>query len=434
MSIHTRQTLQTMTISAARIALGGFTSIVIARELGPQGRGAYAVVVTVATTAVVLGNLSIDASHTSLWANARTRDHTAISANSLFFGLVVGTFSALITELVIALLGPGVIRIPGNGVLVLALAAIPCSMTAVYLNNALLLRGRIETVNWGAFLSICIPSLILLLLILAGEVTLEWLVALWTVSAAIPLAILLPAIRPRLRNCDFVLGRRALSMGLRYHIGSMALYLLLRADVLILNALTSTTAVGIYAVAVSLAELTRVAADCISQVILSRQMNSDDTFATALTVRITRLNALVALGSVSLMCVLGPAMIPIVYGSAFQPSVTPLFALVPGLVAMSAARMMSDYLLRLRRPLLRSGTAVIALLLNVGLNLVLIPAYGIIGCAVASSISYSALAVMQVGWFLIATRTPIRTLVPGIEEIRYMRMMGSQLIGSFRAT
>lgn len=432
MSTHARQTVHTMTTSAARIAVGGFTTIVLARALGPQGRGSYAVLVTVATTAVVLGNLSVDASHTSLWSNARTRDHTAIAANSLLFGLVVGALSTAGAALAVVVLGPNVIPVPGNGVLALALAAIPCNMTTLYLNNVLLLRGRVETVNWGALLAVCIPSTVLILLTAAGSVTLGWLMALWTAAAAIPLAVLLPAIRPRLRDCDLVLACRALGMGLRYHIGSTSLFLLLRADILILNALTSTTAVGIYAVAVSLAELTRVAADCIAQVILARQMDGDDAAATALTVRITRLNAFLALGSVGLMCSLAPVLIPFVYGPAFQRSVAPLFALTPGLIAVGTTRMMSGYLLRLHRPMLRSGTAVVSLLVNVGLNLVLIPRYGIIGCAAASSISYCALAGMQVGWFLSATRTPVRRLVPGSDELRYLKAMGSRLTRAYR--
>jgi O-antigen/teichoic acid export membrane protein len=432
-SIRTRQAAHTMSTAAARIVVGGLTTIVVARALGPQGRGAYAVLVTVSTTAVILGNLSIDASHTSLWSQDRIRNVASIVTNSLLFGLVVGTLSAAATALAVVMLGATVVPVPSYGVLALALAAIPCSMTSLYLNNVLTLRGRIETVNWGGLLGVCVPGAALVLLAAAGRLTLGWVVALWTVSTALPLATLIPATRPRLRDYDRVLVRRALGMGLRYHIGSTSLFLLLRADILILNALTSTVAVGLYAVAVSLVELTRVAADSIAQVILSHQMGGDGDSAAALTARITRLNLLLAFGSVGLMCATAPFLIPFVYGPAFSGSVAPLLALAPGLIALATTRMISGFLLRLQRPLLRSGTALIALVVNVSLNLALIPRYGIIGCAIASSVSYCALSGMHTAWFLAATRTPVRRLLPGADEVRYLRATWSQLTWPHRA-
>jgi O-antigen/teichoic acid export membrane protein len=346
---------------------------------------------------------------------------------------MVGVVSAAATALAVVKLGPDVVPVPSYGVLALALAGIPCNMTSLYLNNVLTLQGRITTVNWGGLLAAGVPCAALILLAITENLTLGWVVALWTVSTALPLAILVPATRPRLRDYDRDLVRRALGMGLRYHIGTTSLFLLLRADILILNALTSAVAVGLYAVAVSLVELTRVAADSIAQVILSQQMDDDSDSAAALTVRITRLNVLLALGSVVLMCATAPFLIPFVYGSAFSGSVAPLLALAPGLIALAATRMISGFLLRLRRPLLRSGTALIALAVNVGLNLVLIPRYGIIGCAIASSVSYCALSGIHVAWFLKATRTPVRQLVPGGDEVRYMKATLSQLTRSFRA-
>jgi O-antigen/teichoic acid export membrane protein len=425
-STRTRQAAHTMTTSAVRIVLGGLTTILITRVLGPEGRGAYAVLVTVATTAVILGNVSVDAAHTSLWSCADARSRAAITTNGLLLGLVVGTVCAAVTAVAVVAAGPALVPVPSYGVLAVALAAIPCIMTTQYLNNVLVLRARVETVNWGGLLATCV-SCVAFLLTLTGGLTLASVIALWTVSAAAPLSVLVPALRPRLSDYDPALVRRTLSAGLRYHLGSASLFLLLRADILILNAFTTTVAVGLYAAAVSLVELTRVAADSIAQVILSQQMGGDHGSAVSLTVRITRLNSILAVGSVGLMCAAAPFVIPVVYGTAFTGSITTLLALAPGLIALSTTRMISGFLLRLQRPLLRSGTALTALVINIGLNLVLIPRYGIVGCAVASSVSYCALSAMHVTWFLNATRTPMRRLLPGGDEVRYVRAMWSQV-------
>jgi len=67
-----------------------------------------------------------------------------------------------------------------------------------------------------------------------------------------------------------------------------------------------------------------------------------------------------------------------------------------------------------------SAISVTALVVNVVLNLALIPAYGIVGCAVASSIGYGLLGGLQVAWFLRATGLPARVLLPGRAEVRYL--------------
>ena len=72
-------------------------------------------------------------------------------------------------------------------------------------------------------------------------------------------------------------------------------------------------------------------------------------------------------------------------------------ALLPGIVALSAARPLSTLLLRDGRPLLLSALGLLTLIANVGLNLVLLPSIGTVGASVASSVAYVALLIAYVG-------------------------------------
>jgi O-antigen/teichoic acid export membrane protein len=249
-----------------------------------------------------------------------------------------------------------------------------------------------------------------------------------------PLAVLLPAVRPRPRCWDRALARDALGRGLRYHLGLASLFLLFRADILILDGMTTTVAVGLYSLAVSLAELTRLVTDAIAQIALPRQLGTDDRGAAAATLAVTRLTAVVATASVALMCVAAPPLIPLVYGESFRGSVPSLLALAPGLLALGATRPIGAYLLRLDRPMLASSMSVTALVLNVALNLVLVPFYGIAGSAAASSVAYIALAGLQVGWFLRTTGAAARDLLPGPGEAAYVRARFARLSASRRAS
>jgi O-antigen/teichoic acid export membrane protein len=427
-----RQVAHTVVTRAALMVMGAVSGVVIARELQPTGRGAYYVIVTIATITLSVGHLSIEQSQAWLWS--RAADRRSLAANGLVLGLVVGSVAAVAAAMVVGMLGHGVMPVAGYGLLALALAAIPLAMAVVYLNNIAVLRSRVQVVNAGALLSGVLQCGALLLLAATRRLSPGMVVSLWVVSVTVPLAVLVPAVRPRPRHWDRALAREALDRGLRYHLGLASLFLLFRSDILILDGLTTTAAVGLYSLAVSLAELTRVVTDAIAQIALPRQLDTDDRGAAAATLAVTRLTGPVALASVGLMCVAAPPLIPLVYGASFRGSAPSLLALAPGLLALGATRPLGAYLLRLDRPMLASALSVTALAVNVALNLALVPFFGIVGSAVASSVAYAALAGLQVAWFLRATGASPLDLLPGSAEVAYVRRRFPRLSASRRAS
>jgi O-antigen/teichoic acid export membrane protein len=402
-----RQVAGTVANRIVRLVLGLATSVVIARALNPDGRGSYYVIITVATTTLAMGHLSVEQSQVWLWT--RPENRRSVAVNSVLLGLSVGAVAALAAVLVLVVLNPH--RLPDLRDHVIALAAVPFAMIVLYANNVLVLQSRIDIVNRAALLGTAAQCGLLLLLGLAGRLSVTWVVVSWAASMVLPAASLVAGIRPRPAERDLALAWRALGRGLRYHLGSASLYLLFRVDILLLAAFSSDAAVGIYSLAVTVAELARIVTDSISQVVLPQQAGSDDGRAVAFTVKTTRVMVFAGLVSIGLGCAAVPLGIPLLYGHAFAGSVEPFFALAPGVFALSGSRAIGACLLRLDRPMLSSAASVIALVLNVGLNLVLIPSYGVVGCAAASSIAYCVLAAIQVVWFVSATRTPLRRLV-----------------------
>ncbi|GLY80691.1 polysaccharide biosynthesis C-terminal domain-containing protein [Actinoallomurus iriomotensis] len=414
-----RQVAHTVGIRALLVVLGAVSGIVIARALQPEGRGAYYVITTIGTITISVGHLSIEQAQVWLWS--RGADRRALTANGLVLGLAVGALAAVAAGVLVGVLGQDVIPIAGYGQLATALAAIPCAMAVVYLNNILVLRSRVQVVNTAALLGGVLQCGPLLLLAAVARLSPAQVVLLWAVSVTVPLAVLVSAARPRLHHWDRSLARRAVDRGLRYHLGLTSLFLLFRADILILDGMTTTAAVGLYSLAVSLAELTRLVTDAIAQIALPRQLGTDDEGAAAATLAVTRLSTIVAVASVASMCLAAPPLIPLVYGTAFAGSVPSLIALAPGLLALGATRPIGAYLLRLDRPMLASSMSVAALLVNVALNLALVPFFGIVGSAVASSIAYATLAALQVAWFVRASGASPRDLLPGPAEVAYAR-------------
>jgi O-antigen/teichoic acid export membrane protein len=119
--------------------------------------------------------------------------------------------------------------------------------------------------------------------------------------------------------------------------------------------------------------------------------------------------------------VLAPFLVPLIYGPAFEGSVAPLLILLPGIVALSCGRIaMADLI---RRNMLERAAAisVAVMLLNVALNLGLIPSFGAIGAATASLISYTAHACLAITVDRRAGGFAGRTLVPRWSDIDELR-------------
>jgi len=410
-----RQVAHTLVVYAVtRVVLGGTAGVIVARALGPAGRGEYALLLTVATVAVCVGQLSLDQAHVAIWPAARARP--AVAANAVPIGLAGGAAAAAAAAAI--LLGPAADLLPlsGGAPLSVALLAVPGQVIVGHLNSVLTLRGRVERVNWAGLAGAVAQCAGCGLLAAAGLLTVGWAVAAWAASVAVTAAVALLAVRPRPADLDARTARRTLATGLRHHPGAVALFLLFRVDVLILGALAPASAVGGYALAVALMELTRMAADAIAQAALPRQADGEVGDAFAHTARVTRLAVAVSVASVALMCAAAPALVPLVYGPAFGAAVPVLFTLAPGLCALGASRAIAAVLPRIGRPLAVSAAPVAALALCAGLAPALIPGLGAVGCAVAACAGQLLLAALQVAWFLRASRISPAALLPGAAE------------------
>jgi O-antigen/teichoic acid export membrane protein len=116
---------------------------------------------------------------------------------------------------------------------------------------------------------------------------------------------------------------------------------------------------------------------------------------TTLVSRITRYNLiLVVLLSIGLTA-LANDFVPLYFGSEFETAVLPLILLLPGVIGFSLARpifAVGQGKGDLRILIVATGSAA---LLNICLNIVLIPRYGITGAAVATSIGYGSMALFH---------------------------------------
>jgi O-antigen/teichoic acid export membrane protein len=350
------------------------------------------------------------------------RNRRAVTANSVGLGPAAGILAATAAAVIVVELGPGIVPLPGPGLLAIALLAVPAGTTVIYVMNVVTLRSQMNAVNRSYLAGALVQCLPLITLGLSGTLSVGWVVIIWAMSMGLPLTLLLPALRGSGAVPDLLLARRTVGLGLRYHAGTAASYLLLRVDIFILNALEPTTAaVGLYSLAVTLAELTKLLTDSIVPVMMPEQVEASAGQAAAVTAATVRMSTLFSCASIALMGLIAPALIPLAYGPAFRGAGPALIALAPGLLALGATNPVRTYLFRLSRPGPMSVMFIAVMAVNVSLNFALIPGFGIIGASLASSVAYTMLAGAQTAWFVKAAGVRPGDLIPGLAEIRLIR-------------
>jgi O-antigen/teichoic acid export membrane protein len=192
------------------------------------------------------------------------------------------------------------------------------------------------------------------------------------------------------------LARTIAGYGIRAQVGGVLSLLNLRLDFLILGALAGPAVLGTYAIASKFAELLKILPMALTYVLYPKYSNQTRSAAAASARELLpRAAATVALAAVPLWLA-ATYLLPIVYGPAFRSAVEPAHILLLGLSAEGVAGVITAFLYGIGRPGLNSIAMGFGVVVTVALDLLLIPRFGAVGAAVASSAAYvsSTMALM----------------------------------------
>ena len=176
---------------------------------------------------------------------------------------------------------------------------------------------------------------------------------------------------------------------------------LFHVDVVMMRLLTDGGQTGQYKAALAIAEyvwfvplsLQTLLLHSTSQLWAERQFDRITSLASRVTRYVWLLVSLMGIG----LFVLADEAIPLYFGADFAGTVEPLIVLLPGTLGFALARPL--YAInqgsgRLKVPIVATASAAG---INVVLNAVLIPTYGMIGAAAATSVGYASMFVFHVG-------------------------------------
>jgi len=107
--------------------------------------------------------------------------------------------------------------------------------------------------------------------------------------------------------------------------------------------------------------------------------------------------------------------------------------LLPGVVALSAGKVVGGYVSGIGRPGINSYVSIGSFVVNVVVNLILIPRFGIVGASAASLVSYTLSALWITAIAARITRTPLVGFwIPRVTDVRFSVAMIAGLVRRMR--
>jgi len=182
-----------------------------------------------------------------------------------------------------------------------------------------------------------------------------------------------------------------LRYGMKAYLTNLLGLLSLRLDAILVAtlAIAGIHAAGIYSVATNLAELLLFIPVSIRLTLFPMVAASSAVEANKLTPAACRHTLLLTCISALSLGTMGRYAIQEIYGDAFAGAVGPLLLLLPGIVALSQTILLYGDLLGRGQPQATLVSGFVSLIATVALDYFLIPKYGIMGAALASSSAYT---------------------------------------------
>jgi O-antigen/teichoic acid export membrane protein len=399
------------------------SGIIIARWLGPDGFGAYAVVNVTVALVLQIGSAGLPSANTYFIARDRNTVGPAW-ANAIAFALVIGILLAA-GVLALGWLRPSIFGGVSTRLLAVAAISIPFQLLFILNLNVLLALNRIRQLNLfdGLLPALVLVNAVTALVLLHKQLT--FLIALNTVvGSALSLVLMIYLRRvvadkreSRPLRPDAQLLKTMLAYGVKFYVSIMAGTIILRADLLIVNRFRGAAEAGVYGIASQFSFLLLMLPGVIATLLFPRVAATQDDrgeFAVLVTRHTTLVMLMTCLAAIALAYLL-----PIIYGANFGDATTQLLILLPGIFLMGLESVLVQHFTGTGLPAAIPWFWVITVAFNIALNLLTVPKFGARGAAVNSTLSYALIFLLVAVYFRMKTgRGTAETFILRFHELR----------------
>jgi O-antigen/teichoic acid export membrane protein len=377
------------------LVTGLASSVVLARWLGPAGRGEYAVYSTALALLVTVVGLGIGHANTIL-AGRKALSHPSLFINSLTYAAAAPVPVVLLASLPPTKYMLQWTQIPPEYLLLASVALWP-TLSVSFVQGILLGERDYKSYNLvnalQTILTLCV--IVITLVVLKSSITgLIW-GGIGVASLTLILAVVLTIRKKHPGNwrLDLALLQSTVGIGVRSALINSLDMLHFRLVIFLIGAYLGIEAVGYYSLALSLTVAISFLSPLLNNIVFSYVPSAGARTARAV-IQVGYLAMAIAVGATFGFVLIGRPVITLFYTRTFLPSYEPLIILLIAEVFKSHAALSAGFLAGLGYPRIYLIGSIVSLLTNVSLNLLLIPAANVSGAALAAVMSYAVLAVI----------------------------------------
>lgn len=422
------KTVHAFGVNIFLLPLGIATSVLIARTVGPTGKGSLDLII--ATAALLAMTLSMSLPQGVTFVVAQGKVAANVIASQLIFVSMLQAGVALVLLVLLSFTSYFQLFLPNWGPWILGGVVLYVWVDLITKFWAAILIGQqqIAIVNNTEFVGRVTQFVSVFLLggalYLAGKQLSVGFLFLVTLSASVLISVLLyVSLGFKFQLSRDLSGLKgALAFAVPCYAANLAQFLNYKLDVFVVGFFAGAASVGRYTLAVSLGQLLWLMSNSVASVLLPKvAASTDDGGSIRHTAMVTRLSLWATALCGLALAVLATQAIPLLYGEAFRPSIMALIWLLPGIVVFSVANVLAAYIAGIGKPRLNLIVSGVSLIVTIGLDLALIPNLNIVGAAIASTVSYSLSALLLIVFFIRETGASVReVLLPTSGDVRML--------------
>jgi O-antigen/teichoic acid export membrane protein len=376
---------------AGNILVRFLASVLLARGLGAEGRGVYAL--ALAAPGLLLGFTSIglgEATTVLIGKGKYPRERVIASMNFLMLLICLAGFAAYFG------LSPLIMRalkqsLPPD-VYMLAFCVFPLSLYWGGNASAALGLSMVRRVAWGRLLN----NLVFFALVLAlyfGGIGVKHVLGAFILAFAVENAYLFYYIRRETRVgvvCDPEMIKEQAVLGWHVFWGGLFTQVTRRLDIFLVNFFAGPGPLGIYVVAYSVAEFILSVPGIYSRAAFSSAAVSSGKDGFVVSGAAIRQSLFLMVVFAAGLALIMKQFILKIYTVEFLPAVVPGLVLLPGVVIFGMSSLLGNIFTGYARPQEITRAAAISCAATLALDILLIPRFGIMGAAAASTAAYGA--------------------------------------------
>jgi O-antigen/teichoic acid export membrane protein len=386
-----RDSLITIFTRLLTSALAFAGNIILARLLGASGMGMWAVMVSFLALVIHLCGPGISFANVYYVAQKKQTAGQAWAA-TLLLGFGFGALGILTGVVLVLLKFKSLANIADKRLVLLILVALPLMYISTWGSriiqgmDRISLMNLLDVISQVAYLCLLVFFVWILKWKLWGAITAY---IGWHLSAVIALAIALAIVtRPGEFHLRWEAVRSSVVYGFKMYMGKVSNWANNRIDMLIAPLFLQSAQIGQYAVAVAVIEKLWMFPDSLSQAVFPK-VSADAKGRPELTAQACRVALIMMLPIALLLAAIGVWLFPLLFGPEYRGSYILMVAILPGTLAFGISRILTVGMAGVNRPAILSGVVAASAASNILLNFLLIPRFGVVGCSLASTGSYS---------------------------------------------